>query len=310
MNKKSAYGVFLMYAGRVFFSAVVFLTVLNIFTPILFSIDENCMYHAGLSRYLLLIVQIVLLLLSSLNSFVHMYKRNYASVKRYRTLAFFGLIMAIFLTIQLWFPYLPLYTIAYMVGTCLLHTFVVNDEKEEYKYKLEKAFEREKLHFKELKSAQALAHQDALTGVKNKLAYIEAEEKKDLEIKEGNAGEFAIAVFDINELKMINDKFGHEKGDKIIIHASETICNHFKHSPVFRIGGDEFLVLLEKTDYQNRNELKNSFKELIKNSDSADKVIISIGMSDYISGKDSCLNDVFVRADQLMSRNKSTMKSK
>ena len=52
-------------------------------------------------------------------------------VNRYRTVGLFGLIKSFFLIVQLWYPYLPLYTIAYMLGTSLLHTFVISDEEEE-----------------------------------------------------------------------------------------------------------------------------------------------------------------------------------
>ncbi|MCR4615261.1 MAG: GGDEF domain-containing protein [Clostridiales bacterium] len=307
LDEKSFYAAFLLYSGRIFFIAVSLISVINIFTPVLFYVDYNCVYHTKPVRYVLLAAQIVMLLLGSIYAFSAMVRRSGEVKKRYRTIAFFGLIMAVFLTVQLWFPYLPLYSIAYMLGTCILHSFVVNDEKEEYRYKLEKASEKEKYHHEELNAARALAYRDALTGVKSKLAYNEAEKKKNREIDAGHELSFAVAVFDVNELKDINDKMGHEQGDQHLIVACRMICNHFKHSPVFRVGGDEFVAILEGDDYQNRQDLNESFN-LLMESGNDDNVIIAMGMSDYVEGRDKTLNDVFVRADRLMYQRKNELK--
>jgi GGDEF domain-containing protein len=51
-------------------------------------------------------------------------------------------------------------------------------------------------------------------------------------------------MFDLNDLKHINDRYGHERGDEYIVNCCRLICQVFKHSPVFRIGGDEFVALL------------------------------------------------------------------
>ena len=63
LDEKNTYGKFLVYTGRIFFGVVVGLVFLNIYTPILFSVDENCVYVANPFRYVLLVTQIVLLFL-------------------------------------------------------------------------------------------------------------------------------------------------------------------------------------------------------------------------------------------------------
>lgn len=108
-----------------------------------------------------------------------------------------------------------------------------------------------------------LAYRDSLTGVKNKTAYNDAaqriEEKMRLE-----RPEFAVAVLDINGLKHVNDTYGHDFGDMLIIDACRIICKAFKRSPVYRVGGDEFVVILENADLEHYQEVLEKFEEDIK----------------------------------------------
>ena len=144
LEDDSVSGRLLVYAGRLIAALITVAAVANIFAPVLFTVDGECVYRALSTRYVLLVGQIVLLLLISIYSIVSIVRRKTEKSLKYRTPAFFGLIMAAFLFIQLWFPYLPLYTTAYMLGTCLLHTFVINDEKEDYRRRLEAAYEKER----------------------------------------------------------------------------------------------------------------------------------------------------------------------
>lgn len=308
-SEDTVFNRFLVHAGHIFFAAVLALVVLNCFTPILFWIDEESVYHASEARYVLLAVQILLFLLASFYSLRAMKQAQGAKRKRYRTVCLFGLAMAIFLSIQWSYPYLPLYTVGYMLGTCLMRTFVILDAKDEYKRELLDALQREQTNREELKSTWRLAYKDSLTGVKNKLAYAEMEEQKNLQIANHAAPKFAVAVFDLNDLKAINDCKGHDTGDQCIMHAARLICNHFKHSPVFRIGGDEFAVLLEGTDYENRLSLHDSFDQIMNEaSRQKDAVIVSMGMSEYDEGDDDAFHHVFVRADHEMYLRKRQLK--
>ena len=217
--------------------------------------------------------------------------------------------MALLLTIQLGYPLLPLYSAGYLLGTCLLHTFVFVDEKEAYQKELERSVEREKRQREDLISAQKLAHTDAMTGVKNKLAFSELQARKDQRIAEGKETEFAIAVFDLNDLKAINDRLGHEVGDQHIINACRMICDSFKHSPVFRIGGDEFAVFLENTDYWVRERIMRQFDTRMEENAATGGLVIAAGISDFVKGKDTSCIEVFERADQQMYLRKRELKA-
>ncbi|MBO7661740.1 MAG: diguanylate cyclase, partial [Clostridia bacterium] len=90
-----------------------------------------------------------------------------------------------------------------------------------------------------------IANVDALTKVRNKRAYDEKIAQLEAGMKRGEVGEFGIAMVDLNDLKRINDNYGHDKGDIAIQKLCGIVCSAFKHSPVFRIGGDEFAIVLE-----------------------------------------------------------------
>ena len=141
LNEKSKFGRVLVYSGRIAAAVIVCLNIANIFTPVLFDVDSKSVYTAMPLRYVVLAFQILFLLIISFHSLTSMFHTGFRSEKnkRFRILASFGLIMALCLFVQLWFPYLPLYSIAYMLGTCLLHAFVANDEKEEYERELQEA---------------------------------------------------------------------------------------------------------------------------------------------------------------------------
>lgn len=131
LNEDNAFSRFLYIAGRFFFACVVTITIINFFTPVLFWFDENGSYHASPARHIQLIFQIILLLLTSIYTLKAIPKAPESSKNRYRTIFMFGMVVAILLLVQLPYPFLPLYTIGYMLGSCLLHTFVVSNEMDE-----------------------------------------------------------------------------------------------------------------------------------------------------------------------------------
>ena len=156
------------------------------------------------------------------------------------------------------------------------------------------------------KMISAMAFLDGLTGVKNKNAHLETVRRIDKQILEGTA-KFAVCMLDVNNLKQINDNLGHEEGDKIIIGCCYTLCKGFSHSPVFRIGGDEFVAIIEGDDYENREQIYDKLcrKEIeVKNV----KYNFAVGMATFNAGTDHCFNDTFKRADQDMYLNKKAMK--
>ena len=178
---------------------------------------------------------------------------------------------------------------------------------------LSTAFENMALHLKEHEKLQyLLAYRDSLTGLRNTNSYWAwiTDFDKEIETKEIV---FGVMVLDINYLKETNDRYGHDVGNKLIVSAAHIISSIFKRSPVFRIGGDEFLVILQNRDLDELEELLDNFdKQCQSESLATDRenipVSIAKGFARYDSKKDSNFIDVFNRADDAMYENKREMK--
>ena len=166
----------------------------------------------------------------------------------------------------------------------------------------------EKQANRERDEARTVALTDPLTGVKSKHAFILKQKEIDASIEDGTAEEFAVVVCDVNGLKLINDTFGHKAGDEYILSASRMVCDIFQHSPVYRTGGDEFVVILRGRDYLIRKELVLALHDRSVTHISTKEVVISGGLSEYMPGTDTCLHDAFERADALMYEEKKTLK--
>jgi len=158
------------------------------------------------------------------------------------------------------------------------------------------------------------ANVDVLTKVRNKRGFEAAMEV----IRERMAREpfpLAVMMADMNNLKEINDAYGHDKGDVALQTCCGLICSVFKHSPVFRIGGDEFVILLEGEDFQNRDALLRSFEKEALRKNSApgaapwEHVDIAMGLAIHDPEKDAQLEDTLQRADEIMYAKKRRYKA-
>ena len=170
---------------------------------------------------------------------------------------------------------------------------------------------KEKQRLKELKNEKELARRDELTGVKNKTAYKELAASVQGNIDNGlDYLNFALVVCDSNNLKHINDTRGYAAGDEYIKASSNLLCNTFVHSPVFRVGGDEFVVFLRGNDYAQRHELMNKLRgKIIENAKAGHEVILATGMSEYQPESDNLVSEIFERADKEMYEDKKKLKS-
>lgn len=156
--------------------------------------------------------------------------------------------------------------------------------------------------------AHALAYTDALTGVCNTAAYIEAESELEKKIAEGSAS-FYVAIFDINDLKKINDKFGHAIGNAVIRGAADSIVSAFGGDNTFRIGGDEFIAIAENvTEEEMADKIEKVNAEIITynglGGGRGAVLSVSKGIAQYSPGNDRSFKEVFVRADGKMYRDK------
>ena len=167
----------------------------------------------------------------------------------------------------------------------------------------------EKKATEERDQARIIAYTDPMTGVKSKTAFVEQENLIDQKIKNGTVEDFSIIVCDVNGLKKINDTLGHKAGDEYICAACHMLCEYFKHSPVFRIGGDEFVVIVEGPDFDMRDCIMEHINSEIENNVGTSNVVASLGICDYEKENCESIHDVFRRADERMYERKNELKS-
>ena len=155
------------------------------------------------------------------------------------------------------------------------------------------------------------ANLDFLTKTGNTRAYSTDKDKIQADIDEGVA-DFAVAVFDINDLKTKNDSFGHEIGDLIIRSAADVLKKAFKGYNIYRIGGDEFSVTLPSATPESIEilfklvdvETERVNQSLGKTYEPAVNLSIAKGYAIFDPSTDKEFKDVFVRADNNMYENK------
>ena len=167
---------------------------------------------------------------------------------------------------------------------------------------------REEQSHQRATTAHTIANTDPLTGVKSKHAYVTKEAELNKMLENGDTQDLGVVVCDVNGLKQVNDTQGHKAGDAYIRAASQLICDVFKHSPVYRIGGDEFVVLLQGEDFNNRTQLMAELNTQVEKNREEGKVVIAAGVSIYNSDMDAEVHAIFERADALMYQRKKQLK--
>ena len=151
-----------------------------------------------------------------------------------------------------------------------------------------------------VKEINGLVYRDGLTGVKNKMYYFEY--IKSLSGEKDNKP-YAVVIFSVLGLAKVNKKYGRSYGDALVMTACQAICREFSHSPIFRIGGDEFVAFLKGSDYMKLDELLQQFEEhtrdktLVESPDIPVEIVYGVARSD---GGDEEYDEVFHRADQEM----------
>ena len=309
LGRKRFFSLLLKIVGLVLMTGGVVLIVVNFFHPIMFRF-VNKQYESLPFRTVYFIAQGVMFLLTAVYAFIFagINKDKKAKVKHV-AIGIFGLEMTIMIIIQIFKPSAPIYAFGYLVGLLVINTFVVTEQKKEYRVALQEGQYRERQQMEELGSAKQLAYTDPLTGVKSKHAYVEIEDNYDKLIAEGKANDFAIIVLDLNDLKYVNDRLGHEAGDKYITDSVSLIRKFFPKSDLYRFGGDEFVLILEGEEYKNRHEILEAFNRLIEKNFETGEPIIATGLSDYRRDSDNAFRSIFTRADERMYIRKKHLKS-
>lgn len=158
------------------------------------------------------------------------------------------------------------------------------------------------------------AYEDAMTNLKSKVAFDAKKAALAGEIARGDA-EFAVIVVNLNHLMQINNTYGLDCGSKYIVSASRLVSDIFGETPVYRVEGDEFVVLLEGEDYRKRYELFNEVEERFRSAQSDmsrnlwERCSAAAGMAEFTPDADTDVDQVRRRAENIMLRNKRMMRN-
>lgn len=296
LNRKNAFSAILKFAGGGIFLVQIAVLVVNFFYPVMFKFEADGEYVPGVARYSILGIQTLLFALISIYPLYFALGKEIGRKEKLHNhaIGFSGIIMTVFIVLQNIYPLMPFYAIGCLLATCMIHSFVIMDIRTDMDTALGTANEK--------------AYKDPLTNVRNKTAYMEMKSAMDPLIKEGIMNPFGVAVFDVNDLKKVNDTLGLNAGDKYLKDASHIICEQFKHSPVFRIGGDEFVAIVEDEELEHADDLEKTFEDLITQNKENGGIVIASGMDIYKPGKDNSYDDVFNRADDRMHARKKALK--
>ena len=166
-----------------------------------------------------------------------------------------------------------------------------------------------------IKAMVKLMYTDTMTRVGNKAAYVECVDALYKRIKNNEKFIFTVVVVDINELKKVNDTYGHEYGDILIQNAASVLKTVWNRKYIYRIGGDEFAVVCSDVEKETTEKQMQILEEEIaifnqnKNSD-VPFLQMAAGMSIYNYETDKEYMDVFRRADEAMYKDKKIKKNK
>ena len=162
---------------------------------------------------------------------------------------------------------------------------------------------------KQIEIIRSHAYIDGLTGLNNRTSYMEYLQILEEKMRYDQNLVFSVVVFDINQLKMINDDLGHDQGDRLIIETANEIREVFGGNRIYRIGGDEFVAILDNQDPSDLIaklriiiDKKNKVMPVFK--DAGIDMSISVGFAAYNPETDKTYTDVFHRADNAMYADK------
>ena len=266
------------------------LIIINYFHSFLYYFTNDGIYHKGPYFFVIGLLSFLYLL----NGFALTIKLSISYDERTKTSGKYLTIFASLVTVSLVISNLFL-NVSYfpLLSLCILFLYI-------------------NVQSKNTEELNILAYRDSLTKLRNSTAYQYEISTQDYNI-ENHMAEFAIILFDTNGLKYFNDNFGHDTGNELIKACSSYICRIFSHCPVYRIGGDEFIVFIKGGEYEKRKKLLEAFDSNLSFQSFTYKgnthsLSIARGFADYEEGSDKNYADVFSRADREMYINKKNSK--
>ena len=265
LQENNTFGKLLRLTGQILFHAHNLLLAANFVYPILFSFDSQGVYHAEIGRYVTLVLQILMFLMTSVYAVVISSRSQGTRKFRHRTIGISSAAMAGFCIAQALHPLLPLYAIGCMLASCVLHSFVLENEKQDYQNSLEEKLKESILNGN---------YYDLLTGLPGMTYFLERTEKRRADLlKKG--GRPALLYLDLSGVKFFNHRYGFTAGDKLLQSFAGLLKQTFGEENCSRFGSDHFVVFTEQEGLEDTLwELFHTWKTL----DTRDRPAIRAGI--------------------------------
>lgn len=245
LNKDNTFSKLLSGTGWLIFIIQTILSLLSLFRPVMFSFDEQGVYHAERARYIILIAQIGMFLVTAAYTMTIAAKSEGNEKNRYRTIWLSSLAMAGFIIAQAWYPLIPMYAVGCLLCSCLLHSYVLEDVKEEYRSGLETKLQE---------SIQKGNYFDLLTGLPSMTYFFDlADSGKAAVVQKG--GKPVFLYMDFTGMKFFNNKYGFAEGDKLLQSFAKTLVQTFGEGHCCRISGDQFAVITLEDEMEEKLNL-------------------------------------------------------
>jgi len=170
---------------------------------------------------------------------------------------------------------------------------------------------RVKINEKDKQIAEFFAKTDALTNLPNRRAYNDICHQEQSLTNKIHHTQLSALMIDIDFFKLVNDTYGHETGDIVLQRIARLLQNSIKTSDyIFRLGGEEFLILLPDTQVNQTKEIAERIRSTVENMEILDKtqpikITVSIGVSIHIT-PDKCIIEAVRTADSLLYRAKQS----
>lgn len=155
---------------------------------------------------------------------------------------------------------------------------------------------------------EILTVRDALTGIGNRRVF-EQRLKEVIASSQRYHFPFSLIIFDIDFFKKVNDDYGHEVGDKVLIEYTAVIASSLREGDEFcRIGGEEFVIIVPHTTKDKAYILAQKLRKIVENHKHILPITMSFGVTQYISGDDNA--SIYKRADDALYKSKEGGRNK
>ena len=241
LKEENRFGRLLKMIGWLFFIFEMLVVVSNFFVPVLFSFDSDGVYHAETARYVTLGIQIAMFLMTAVYALTVASRSSGTMKFRHRTIALSSLAMTGFIIAQVLYPLLPLYAVGCLLASCVLHSFVLENEKEEYRDELESRLQENILKGN---------YYDLLTGLPGMSYFFELIERKRAEAAR-NGARHAFLYLNLSGMKFYNKSRGFSEGDRLLRCLAQLLTNAFGAENCSRFGQDHFVVFAEEAGLED-----------------------------------------------------------